>query len=164
MRRALARLGVVAVFFAILACGYAGWRWVHAPDDELCFACGRPVHAHSRTVAYFQGRRTVFCCPTCAMWQYHQAGKTVHVSELTDYVTGARLRPEAAFLVQGSDVNPCLHSHGLMDADKQTAEIHFDRCVPGLLAFATRDEAAQFASGHGGRLLPFSQLAPQYGR
>ena len=30
MQRALARLGVLAIFAAILASGYAGWKWVRA--------------------------------------------------------------------------------------------------------------------------------------
>lgn len=158
-----ARVGVVAIFLAILASGYAGWKWMRAPDEESCLVCRRPVHAVSKTVAYVEGRRTVFCCPSCAASQHRQSGKPVTVSELTDYETGARLRPGEAVLVEGSDVNPCTAGSSLLDAQKHAAAGHFDRCAPGLLAFANERAAASFAAEHGGRLLHFSEMAAHFG-
>lgn len=158
-----ARLGVLAILVAILASGYAGWRWMRAPDEETCFVCRRPVHAASKTVAYFEGRRTVFCCPACAASQHEQSARRVAVSEFTDYETGARLRPGEAVLVEASDVNPCTQGGSVLDAQKHAAAEHFDRCVPGLLAFSSAEAAAGFAARHGGRVLRFSEIAARYG-
>jgi hypothetical protein len=88
------------------------------------------------------------------------------VSELTDYETGARLRPGEAVLVEGSDVNACTGgtAGAVMDAHKHPAAEHFDRCAPGLLAFASERAAADFAARHGGRVLRFTELAGRYVR
>lgn len=159
-----ARVGVLAIFLAILASGYAGWKWMRAPDEESCLVCRRPVHAASKTVAYVEGRRTVFCCPSCAASQHQQSGKRVAVSELTDYETGARLRPGEAVLVEGSDVNPCTAGASMLDEHKHAAAEHFDRCAPGLLAFASERAAANFAERHGGRVLRFRDLGARFVR
>ena len=74
---------------------------------------------------------------------------------MTDYPTGAKLSPSSAFLVKGSDVNTCVQAHSMLDADKHAAQLHYDRCLPGLLAFAREDQAKQFAREHGGQILPF---------
>ncbi len=163
MQRWGARLGFLAIFLAILVSGYAGWKWMRAPDEESCYVCRRPVHAVSKTVAYFEGRRTVFCCPACAASQHRQSGKRVAVSEFTDYETGARLRPGEAVLVEGSDVNPCTHGGTVMDAYKRAAEEQFDRCTPSVLAFSSEGAASGFAARHGGRILRFANIAARYG-
>jgi hypothetical protein len=113
------------------------------------------------------GRSEVFCCPSCAMSQRDQTGKPVTVTQLTDYNTGARLAPAAAWIVRASDVNPCIqHQHAIVNADKRVAAVEFDRCAPSLLAFARREDAAAFAARHSGQVLRFNELAdhPARGR
>ena len=156
--------GAFLVLAVVLSISYAGLRWVKASDDNICAVCKRPVHAHSRTVALVDGRKQVYCCPTCALSEHHQDGRQVRVTELTDYATGAKLPPAQAWIVRGSDVNPCIRREGLLDADKRMAPIEFDRCAPGLLAFARREDAAAFMAQHGGRLVPFEELAPAFAR
>ena len=76
------------------------------------------------------------------------------MTEMSDYSTGAKLDPAKAYLVRGSDVNLCTrHEHAPVDADKHPAAMAFDRCLPGVLAFANRGEAQAFLSEHGGRLV-----------
>jgi hypothetical protein len=84
------------------------------------------------------------------------------VTELTAFSTGAKLSPEDAFVVRGSDVNMCVHTRELMDADKRPADLHYDRCSPSLIAFAKRSEAMQFVREHGGKVLPFSEVASAF--
>jgi nitrous oxide reductase accessory protein NosL len=38
----------------------------------------------------------------------------------------------------------------------------YDRCAPGLLAFARREDALRFATQHGGQVLSFADLASSY--
>ena len=154
------------VWFAGLACvlvavalGFAGWRTVAHADADQCYACNRPIHAHSKTVALADGRLRLFCCPACALSQHQQVGKPIHITELTSFLTGKALSPDQAYVVKGSDVNMCERTKELLGADKQAADLHYDRCAPSLLAFAQRNEAVQFTREHGGEVMPFSQAA-----
>jgi hypothetical protein len=158
MRRKVAWFGGIALLAAGLALGYAGWKLAHATHEELCSACRRPVHPRSRTVGLLADRRVVFCCPACALSEHHQTGKRVQLIELTDYMSDAKLPPERAYLVQGSDVNLCIPQPATVDESKQPAGVRFDRCAPGLLAFARQQDAARFADQHGGQMVSATRL------
>ena len=86
----------------------------------------------------------------------------MEVTSLTDYDTGARLAPQSAFLVRGSDINPCARAHTTIGPDKQPMHEHFDRCSPSVLAFATRSAADRFARDHGGQIVRFVDVAAQF--
>ncbi len=153
---------LVVLAIVVVGLGYAGFRAYRGSDGDMCYACKRPMHAHTRTVAVVRGRSELFCCPACALSEHEQEGKPVRVTELTDFATGAKLTPDKAFLVRGSDVNMCARTHELMDADKRAADIRYDRCSPSLLAFASRSAALQFAGQHGGEVLPYAQIVPAF--
>lgn len=153
-----------AVVAAIGGLGYTAFKVYRGSQAEQCFACQRPIHAHSRTVAIDKGRARVFCCPACALSEHEQEGKPVRVTELTDYLTGAKLAPSGAFILKGSDVNMCAHTHELIDADKRPADVQYDRCSPSLLAFGRREDAVEFARTHGGEVLPFSEIVSAFAR
>lgn len=155
-------LAVLAVVVAAVGLGYAAFKVYRGSGPESCYACQRPIHAHSRTVALVNGRSRLFCCPACALSEHEQEGKPIRVTELTAFLTGAKLSPKDAFVVKGSDVNMCARTHELIDADKQAAEVHYDRCSPSLLAFGQRSEAMQFAREHGGEVLPFRAIVSQF--
>lgn len=147
--------GVLVVF----ALTYAGWTTLARADADQCYACKRPIHAHSKTVALTDGRSRLFCCPACALSEHQQAGKPVNITRLTSFLTGAPLSPDNAYVVKGSDLNMCERTKGPLDADKRGADLHYDRCAPSLIAFAQRNEALQFTREHGGEVMPFSQAA-----
>src|ERR1039457_5751602 len=105
---------------AVLAIlGYAGLRTFGYSNADECYACKRPIHAHSKTVAVVNGHRRLFCCPACALSQHEQAGKPVEGTQLTSFPTGKALSPEDAYLVKGSNVNMCERTQGLIDNDKR---------------------------------------------
>jgi hypothetical protein len=160
-RRWLLGLAVVAV---VAALGYAGFRAYRGAQPEMCYACQRPIHAHSRTVAFAGGRLRLFCCPACALSEREQDGKPVRIVELTAFLTGAKLSPDRAYVVEGSDVNLCARVHEVIDADKRPARLLYDRCSPSLLAFARRSEAVEFQREHGGEVLPFKTVMALSGR
>jgi hypothetical protein len=103
----------------------------------------------------------MFCCPACALSEHEQEGKAIRVTELTDFLTGAKLSPNQAYLVKGSNVNMCARTRGPMDADKRQETVPYDRCSPSLLAFGNKSDALAFAREHGGEVLPFSQIVFQ---
>ena len=157
----LAGLAGVLLLFAL---GFAGWRVVAHADAGQCYACSRPIHAHSKTVAFLDGRPRLFCCPACALSQHQQSGKPVNITQLTSFLTEKALSPDTAYVVKGSDVNMCERTRELLDADKRPADLRYDRCAPSLIAFAQKDEAVQFARGHGGEVMPFSQMAAAWSK
>ena len=146
---------VVVLTLAIL--GYAGWSAFSNPNDDECYACKRPVHAHSKTVAVANGHARIFCCPACALTQHEQAGKPVQITQLTSFLNGKGLSPENAYLVKGSNVNLCERTQELIQEDKRPADLRYDRCAPSLIAFAQRSEAIEFAHEHGGEVVPFKE-------
>lgn len=157
-------LGVVAAVIIVAVLGYAGFKLYRGSQPEQCFACQRAIHAHSRTVALDRGRARVFCCPACALTEHEQEGRPVRVTELTDFLTGAQLSPNSAFILKGSDVNMCAHTHELIDSDKRAADVHYDRCSPSLLAFGRREDAMAFARSHGGEVVSFKEIVSAFAR
>jgi len=155
--------GLIVLFLALLV-GYAGWRGLRASTAQECYACKRPIHAHSKTVAAVNGRSRLFCCPACALSEHEQEGKPVRITELTSYLAGAPLSPDSAYVVRGSDVNMCATAHEMIDSDKHPAGMQYDRCAPSLLAFAQRSEAVAFAGQHGGEVVPFKEVAAAHSR
>jgi len=157
----LSGLAVVLVIFAL---GYAGWTtFAHATADE-CYACKRPIHAHSRTVAVMDGHSRLFCCPACALSEHQQAGKPVRITQLTSFLTSKPLAPDSAFVVKGSEVNMCERTKELITADKRPADLHYDRCAPSLIGFAEKNDAVQFARQHGGEVMAFHEAAAGFAK
>ena len=158
MQRRIAWAGAVAFVVVGLAVAYTGWRLVQAQGPDVCRVCQRPVHAHSKTVALVDGKREVFCCPACALSERHEAGRNVQILSLTDLDTGAPLAPAQAYMVRGSDLNPCVHQNTRVDENMHPVAMEYDRCAPSLLAFASQDAAARFAAAHGGQVLKAGEL------
>jgi hypothetical protein len=82
--------------------------------------------------------------------------------ELADYHGGPDIMPSDAFLVQGSEINPCKGHNTSVTTDKQPMHSHFDRCSPSLLAFRDRKSAQKLAAQHGGQVVSFSEMASQF--
>lgn len=163
MQRRVWFRGVVCVL-AVLILGYAGWKSFAHADADQCYACKRPIHAHSKTVAFIDGRSRLFCCPACALSQYRQTGKPIRITQLTAFLTGKALSPDNAYVVRASDVNMCERTKELVDGDKRAADLRYDRCAPSLIAFAGRGDAVQFVREHGGEVMPFSQAAAAFAK
>jgi hypothetical protein len=152
----------LAVLVVALALGYVGWRTFRSSAAETCYACRRPIHAHTRTVASANGHSRLFCCPACALSQQEQAGTPVKVTQLTSFLTGKAFSPDNAWVVRGSDVNMCVRTQEMLDSDKRPVELNYDRCSPSLLAFTQQTEAAQFAREHGGEVIAFREVAAAF--
>lgn len=155
-------LAAVAMVAVALGLGYTAYRVYRGPRTEQCYACRRPVHANMRTLATVDGQSRTFCCPACALTEHEQEGKPIQITELTDFLTGAKLSPSQAFLVKGSDINECAQTHEVIGADRRAADVLYDRCSPSLLAFGQRSDAVQFTREHGGQVLAFSEIRSQF--
>jgi hypothetical protein len=56
----------------------------------------------------------------------------------------------------------CERTKELVEDNKQSADLHYDRCAPSLIAFAHRSDAVEFAREHGGEVMAFSQAAAAF--
>ena len=151
-----AAFGVAVVVLA----GYVVFRSQQQSDQDICQHSGREIQPGLLTIGEVEGKTERFCCPACALTAALQTGKPVRIFRLTDFNTRQPLDPKTAFLVRGSDTNQCTHPHPLTDDAKQPLPIHFDRCLPSMLSFGTRQAAETFQREHGGELLRIADLAP----
>lgn len=150
--------GVAVLLTLALGLAYLGWTMLRPGAENTCHACGRPVHEQALTIGLDDGHRETYCCLACALTHHQQSGDTVEVVELRDYQTGDRLSTEEAYIVRESDVNLCMRHAMLADREGSASAMDFDRCSPSMLAFGSRERAAEFQRQHGGVLLPFSQV------
>ncbi len=158
-RRSIFGLGLGAGALALI--GEAIRLAFSAP--ATCSACPRPVHEHTKVTATVNHKKMVFCCPACALWMHRQSEQPVEIASLTDFPSGEALGPEEAYVVIGSDVNPCLSAdHMLVDPSKQPSRLDFDRCTPSMITFRQRDVAQSFVAENNGTLTEFSRLLNGY--
>lgn len=157
-------LAGIVVALGLGAVAYAAWHYVSERSNHSCHACARPVHAHSKTVAVVDGKKSTYCCPACALSEHQQSGKPVQVVELTDHVGGGALKPENSYIVRNSDVNHCMQHRPAVDENKQPLAVHYDRCAPSVIAFRNATTAGEFAKAHGGQVLKFSDFASEFQR
>ena len=151
---------VIAVAFLILA-GAAVFGWfkvVAHPTPVACGYCLRPLHANVKVTAEIDGKRAEVCCPRCAITEANQEHKPVRLITVHDYSTGKAMSPDKAWYVEGSRVLACDHGAMHMDEMKDTQEMAYDRCSPGTLAFATKQNAADFVAANGGAAISFDRL------
>ena len=151
---------ILAVIFLIVA-GAAtfGWfRFVAHPTPVACGYCNRSLHANSMVTAEIAGKRTQACCARCAISEANQQHKPIQLIEVHDYRTGKGISPAGASFVEGSRVTVCEHDMANMGEHKDMPDMVFDRCSPGTLAFASKEDADAFVAQNGGAVLSFNQL------
>ena len=138
---------VLVVFGGLFAGGY--WL-MYRRSEATCGFCYRHIHPQAGVVAEVGGRKRLVCCAHCARTEGLQENKPVRLIEVTDYVTGQRLKPEQAWYVDGSRVVACEHTMAMTDETKHAEHMVFDRCSPGTFAFRDRKSANEFAAQNGG--------------
>lgn len=154
--RKIALAGILLV--AVGATVFGWYRFVAHPNPVACGYCNRPLHANLMVTAEIAGKRSQVCCPRCAITEANQQRKPLRLIEVHDYRTGKAITPETAWFVEGSRVMACDHEAMRMDEMKETQELAYDRCSPGTLTFANRQEAVAFTSENGGAVISFEQL------
>ncbi len=151
----IAGLGLLVIVAALLV----GGEWtLHRRSQEFCNICQRHINPRAGIVAEIGGRRERVCCAHCAVTEGLQEHKPVRLVEVSDYHSGRKLDPAAAWYVDGSRIHACEHDLPRMSEAKRIEERTFDRCAPGTFAFATRGEADAFASANGGAVLSMEAL------
>ncbi len=129
------------------------------PGTDLCEICERPVHPEVYTTLTLEdGREIHACCPRCALRFIERQNETVRRVEVSDHASGEALAFENAFLVEGSNLTPCLEHHIVTDERRMPLRVCYDRCMPSLIAFRSAEKARVFIMAHGGTMHPPGSL------
>jgi len=128
---------------------------------DQCWVCQREIAPRVRvTLSLENGRQVHACCPRCALHYGTESGRSVRRIEVSDYASNGTLDLKQAYLVEGSDEAPCLkHHHPMIDEGGTPMQVCYDRCMPSLVAFGSREAAAAFQEEHGGAVIPPGGLA-----
>ncbi|MCU0514696.1 MAG: DeoR family transcriptional regulator [Anaerolineae bacterium] len=105
---------------------------------EVCRVCGTPVT--QRTGFWLQmatGPAWHACCPHCGLMLFNAFQPQVAAAFTRDFLYARLVNAMKALYVVNSRVHLC--------------------CLPGLLCFASPDDAASFATGFGGDVLTFEE-------
>ncbi len=146
-----------AVLIAAISFGW--YSTMHGSQGKKCVLCGRPLKKELAVIAEVGGQRRHVCAITEAL----QEKKPVRFIEVRDYPTGASLKPERAFFVDGSQMMACDHDMLRMDQMKRPQALAFDRCSPGTFAFSRKEDADAFVARNGGVVKTLPQLLSEVG-
>jgi hypothetical protein len=132
-----------------------------AREPVRCALCRMIVPAETHTVARVDGRPQTICDPRCALTHQAQTGRPVRLVLVTDFESRRALSPAEAHYVTGSDTAPDAQhddrSH-MRTWPAGQASLAWHRCLPSVLAFASRDAAVRYATAHGGRVMLLDAL------
>ena len=125
-----------------------------------CSQCGRTECRNMAFTVHLQdGTEVETCCPRCGLHYLEGEHPAVRSLSAHDFYTAAKLPADRAFYVEGSDVTPCLAPGNppVRDEHGCCAPV-YDRCLPSLLAFSSRERAEAFAKEHGGTMKTFGEI------
>ncbi len=136
------------------------WTTWACRQAAACDVCGRDeCTALTFRVEYVDGGSATTCCPRCASHAVAQAGgREVSRLRARDFATGVEVDARAAFYVDGSDVEHCMARKEEPTTQSCCRVLTYDRCLPSLIAFGSRDSAAAFSRDHGGEIRSFEDL------
>ncbi len=152
----MARYLVVPVIAAILI---GGVYFLFLDQPIVCDHCGRPLHQETLYRIHLRdGEVRHSCCPRCGL-NFQQGRDDVVAVEVADFRTSKLLDATQAIYVEDSSVNMCyldspVHRH--IEGIEST--LAWDRCMPGLLAFESREDAEEFRREKGGSIRTYNQL------
>ncbi len=152
----MAQYLVVPVIAAILI---GGVYFLFLDQPIVCDHCGRPLHQETLyRIHLSDGQVTQACCPRCGL-HFQQGRDDVVLVEVADFRTSKLLDATQAFYVEDSSVNLCyLDTPVRRHIEGTESTLMWDRCMPGLLAFESREAAEEFRSEKGGFIRTYDHL------
>jgi hypothetical protein len=105
------------------------------------------------------GKTIETCCPRCALHYLETNHVRARQMEATDFATGTWVDATRAVYVSDSDVHPCAALETRRDPQGCCLAKTYDRCLPSLVAFADREQAATFQKVHGGQCVGLEAIS-----
>ena len=151
----------IILAFAVLAVAgisFFAYRRVVPAQPTICQICDRHIPKQTAYNLETKDGPVKACCPACAMhYEVHHAGE-VQDAWATDFNSGRMIPAKTAYYDGGGDVQYCTAHMPAMERDPQGVRQRvYDRCLPTLVAFSTRDAADAYRQQHGGRVLTYSE-------
>lgn len=138
---------------------WASYRVTASRQPLVCQICGRDVPKQTEFRIETRKGTLTACCPRCAMhYMLDHSGK-IRAARATDYGSGRLIDARTAYYDEGGDLQFCTRHDPAVDRgprDGLRVRV-YDRCLPVLVAFASREEAEAYRSQHGGRVLTYRQ-------
>ena len=93
------------------------------------------------------------CCPRCGLRYVieNQASPLL----ASDFSKGGEVPAKEAFYLEGSTLMECCGSPTLRGDQGMICEMHFDRCQPSLMTFSRLEDARDYQTKYGGRVIRF---------
>jgi hypothetical protein len=152
----------VSVALALIVGALAGsWFVAYRQAPAFCQISGRPIQANMLTLVKVDGKLRYACCARCPLTLAERTHQKIQILEVTDYLTGKRLRAQDAFFVDGSSMEMCSGPRVRVDQYRTPYMRLFDRCSPSLLAFGSKQDAEDFIKTYGGQLQKLDELVKQ---
>ena len=154
--QAVAALALVAAVGALL---YVEWD-----EPNKCDICYRPMHQETfYRIHLASGESKDACCPRCGL-RFQEGRNDVVRTEVTDLYTRQHLDADAAiaYYVEGSPVHFCSHASVREDRSGGQYEVAWDRCLPSLIAFSSREAAQKFQEENGGSIKSYEELLAEH--
>ncbi len=146
----------LAIFALLGVGGYLIWTGKVFQGTPLCAVCNRQLHqgaAFWLTAA--DGTKRLTCCPRCGLHFIRNQGG--QADRATDFNSGKNIPADAAIYLEGSDIMECCSTSGMRTDEGTIQDVHYDRCMPSLIAFSKRDDAESIRQKHGGRIITFDE-------
>ena len=149
-------LMLVALLGLAGSVGY--FTYSHLRPQGECEVCHRAVQeATAYEIHLEDGTSEKACCPRCGL-RFQKGRADVASAEVTDFDTGNRFDASEALFVEGSSVNLC-HSK-MLEEDRSGVQyqLTWDRCMPSLVAFKSRESAESFRRDYGGVIKTYEEI------
>lgn len=151
------RKTIILVFFILAVILVGNYIYVYAKSGN-CDICGRAIDEKRGAIIkinIFQWKKA--CCAVCAL-RYIRDEKKEGLSILVrDLKSGKFIDAGKAYYVTGSDERGCC-SGGLQRDQTGVYFLCYDRCIPNSVAFEKIEDAEQFRSTRGGRIIRYAEL------
>ncbi len=151
-------LVTLAALAAIVGVSLVAYHWEAPQQPAICQVCGRVIPKETAFHLDTAEGTIDSCCPSCAMhYMLHHPG-AVRKAMATDFTSGRMIAADKAFYDEGGDVQYCtLHKPPVERGARGVRTRVYDRCLPVLVAFASRQEADAYRQKHGGQVVDYQQ-------
>jgi hypothetical protein len=149
---------IVAALVVLLSASFTAYRWETRNALATCQVCGRLIPKETAFQMGTAHGSLEACCPSCAMHFMLSHPGFVRKALATDFTSGRMISAASAYYDEGGDVRYCtLHKPPMERGPQGVSERVYDRCLPVLVAFASRDAAEAYRRQHGGRILTYDE-------
>jgi hypothetical protein len=142
----------------IVALGFVAYRREKSRAPALCQVCDRMIPRETAFRLDTASGEIHACCPACAIHYMLQEGPKVRDTWATDFVSGRMIPASSAYYDDGGDMQYCTRDKPPVEREPDGVRMRvYDRCLPTLVAFSTREEADTYRRQHGGRVLSYDE-------